>query len=76
MFDGGNPNVSILLGVRQVEETEAGPPSSTRFAENSTDELEPSLIDYRGTGTTILTSPIYITAGMMHNSVLKTDSAL
>jgi len=30
VFDGGNPNVSILLGVRQVEETEAGPPSSTR----------------------------------------------
>merc|ERR1711936_866634 len=28
VFDGGNPNVSILLGVRQVEETQ--PPSSTR----------------------------------------------
>ena len=39
VFDGGNPNVSILLGVRQVEETQPAPPSS-RFVENNTDELE------------------------------------
>jgi len=30
VFNGGDPNVSILLGVRQIEETQPGPPSSTR----------------------------------------------
>merc|ERR1719500_1882456 len=30
VFNGGNPNVSILLGVRQVEEAQPGPPSLTR----------------------------------------------
>lgn len=30
VFNGGDPNVSILLGVRQIEETQPGPPSSKR----------------------------------------------
>ena len=34
VFNGGDPNVSILLGVRQIEETQPGPPPSTRFVQN------------------------------------------
>lgn len=38
MFDGGNPNVSMLLGVRQVEVNVPGP-LLERFVQNKELEL-------------------------------------